>query len=69
MYLNYYALEINDIGDNPLLCTEKGNINLEYALGGLNNKIFASKYVTYLPKKEELIAQVENIIKKNETKK
>ena len=73
MYLNYYASEINDIGDNPpigiILCTEKGNINLEYALGGLNNKIFASKYVTYLPKKEELIAQVENIIKKNETKK
>ena len=73
MYLNYYASEINDIGDNPpigiILCTEKGNINLEYALGGLNNKIFASKYVTYLPKKEELIAQVENIIKKNGTKK
>lgn len=32
--------------------SNKGNVNLEYALGGLNNKIFASKYVTYLPKKK-----------------
>ncbi len=36
-------------------------------LGGLNNKIFASKYITVLPKKEELIKQVEMIIDK-ETK-
>ncbi|MBQ9448885.1 MAG: DUF1016 family protein, partial [Acholeplasmatales bacterium] len=50
-----------------ILCTDKGNVNLEYALGGLNNKIFASKYITVLPKKEELIKQVEMIIDK-ETK-
>lgn len=69
MYLNYYANEINDGGDNPpigiILCTDKGNVNLEYALGGLNNKIFASKYVTYLPNKEDLIKQVEMVINKN----
>ena len=68
MYLNYYAAEVNDEYDNPpigiILCTDKGNVNLEYALGGLNNKIFASKYITYLPKKEELIKQVEMIIDK-----
>ena len=68
MYLNYYTAEVNDEYDNPpigiILCTDKGNVNLEYALGGLNNKIFASKYVTYLPKKEELIKQVEQIINK-----
>jgi hypothetical protein len=71
MYLNYYAAEVNDEYDNPpigiILCTDKGNVNLEYALGGLNNKIFASKYITVLPKKEELIKQVEMIIDK-ETK-
>ena len=33
-------------------------------LGGLNNKIFASKHITVLPKKEELIKQVEMIIDK-----
>ena len=68
MYLNYYASEVNDEYDNPpigiILCTDKGNVNLEYALGGLNNKIFASKYITVLPKKDELIKQVEMIIYK-----
>jgi predicted nuclease of restriction endonuclease-like (RecB) superfamily len=71
MYLNYYAAEVNDEYDNPpigiILCTDKGNVNLEYALGGLNNKIFASKYIAGLPKKEELIKQVVMIIVK-ETK-
>lgn len=68
MYLNYYKTEINDDGDNPpigiILCTDKGNIDLEYALGGLSNNIFASKYVLYLPNKEELIKEVEKVVNK-----
>ena len=68
MYLNYYKIEINDEGDNPpigiILCTDKGNIDLEYALGGLSNNIFASKYVLYLPNKEELLKEVEKIVNK-----
>ena len=35
---------------------------MQYALGGLNNKIFASKYVTYMPDKEQLIAQVQAVL-------
>ena len=72
MYLNYYQNEVNDVGDNPLigiiLCTEKDSIATEYALGGLSNKIFASRYVLYLPNKEDLIAQVESVLKNQETK-
>lgn len=68
MYLNYYATEVNDVDDNPpigiILCTEKDAITAEYALGGLSNQIFASRYVLQLPNKEELIAQVEAVIKK-----
>lgn len=68
MYLNYYATEVNDEDDNPpigiILCTEKDAITAEYALGGLSNQIFASRYVLQLPNKEELIAQVEAVIKK-----
>ena len=49
MYLNYYAAEVNDPADNPpigiILCTEKDSIAAEYALGGLSNNIFASRYV------------------------
>ena len=69
MYLNYYKSEVNDEGDNApigiILCTDKGNINLEYALGGLSNNIFASKYVLYMPNKEELISEVEKVINKS----
>ena len=70
MYLNYYAAEINDENDNPpiglILCTDKGNVDMQYALGGLSNNIFASKYVTYMPDKEQLIAQVEAVLFSND---
>ena len=69
MYLNYYKAEVNDDGDNDpigiILYTDKGNVNLEYALGGLSNQIFASKYITYMPNKEDMIRQVELIIEKS----
>lgn len=72
MYLNYYAAEINDENDNPpiglILCTDKGNVDMQYALGGLSNNIFASKYVTYMPDKEQLIAQVEAVLSSNDNK-
>lgn len=59
MYLNYYAAEVNDPDDNPpigiILCTEKDSIAAEYALGGLSNNIFASRYVLYMPDKEQLL--------------
>ena len=68
MYLNYYANEVNDENDNPpigiILCTDKGNFDVQYALGGLSNQIFASKYVLYMPDKEQLIRQVEAVLEK-----
>lgn len=69
MYLNYYATEVNDEGDNPpigiILCTDKDSLTAEYALGGLSNQIFASKYTLCLPDKEQLIEKVAQMI--NET--
>lgn len=66
MYLNYYATEVNDEHDNPpigiILCTDKDSVAAEYALGGLSNNIFASRYVSYIPNKEQLIAQVEAVL-------
>lgn len=66
MYLNYYAAEVNDEHDNPpigiILCTDKDSVAAEYALGGLSNNIFASRYVSYIPNKEQLIAQVEAVL-------
>jgi len=67
MYLNYYAEEVNDEHDNPpigiILCTDKDSIVAEYALGGLSNNIFASRYISYIPDKELLIKQVEVVLK------
>lgn len=67
MYLNYYAQEVNDEYDREpigiILCTDKDSVAAEYALGGLSNNIFASRYVSYIPDKEQLIAQVEAVLK------
>lgn len=66
MYLNYYENEVNEEDDNKpigiILCTDKDALTAEYALGGLSNNIFASKYTYYIPDKEKLIAEVEKII-------
>lgn len=57
-YLNYIKNELNKPDDNEpigiILCTEKDNLQVEYALGGITNKLFVSKYKLYLPTKEEL---------------
>ncbi len=67
MYLNYYKAEVNDENDNEpigiILCTDKDNIQAEYALGGLSNNIFASKYTLYIPEKEILELEVEKVMK------
>lgn len=66
MYLNYYAQEVNDEMDQPpigiILCTDKDSVVAEYALGGLPNTIFASRYVSYIPNKDQLIEQVEAVL-------
>jgi len=63
-YLNYYKTEVNDENDNPpigiILCTEKDEITAEYILGGFENNLFASKYITVLPDKQTLIEELEN---------
>lgn len=68
MYLNYYAAEVNDDGDNPpigiILCTEKNEVSAEYALGGLSNNVFASRYILYMPNKDLLVEQVEDVLGK-----
>lgn len=41
---------------------DKDSIAAEYALGGLSNNIFASRYISYIPNKEQLIAQIEAVL-------
>ena len=72
MYVNYYANEVNDEDDAKpigiILCADASEIVAEYALGGLENQIFASKYIYYIPNKDELIKQVQDVINDLEDK-
>ncbi len=57
-YVNWYMKNEMSEGDNPpvgiLLCTRKNNTLVEYALAGMDNQLFVSKYQLELPKKEEM---------------
>jgi len=56
--LSWYRVNEMTEGDNPpvgvLLCTEKNRVLVEYALAGLDNRLFVSKYQLSLPDKEEM---------------
>ena len=58
MYVNYYTRELMEPGDNPpigiILCTSKSDTLVKYTLPLDNGQIFASKYMLYLPKEEDL---------------
>lgn len=67
MYLNYFKKEEMTKGDNEpigiILTKEKEKIVVEYALGGISNRLFVSKYKIYLPEKKELEEKVRKILK------
>ena len=66
MYLNYFATEQNVEDDNPpigiILAKEKNEVMVEYALGGITNNIFVSKYQLYLPDRKLLENRIKNIL-------
>jgi hypothetical protein len=66
LYLNYFKAEESVAGDNEpvgiILSAEKDEVLVEFAMGGISNKIFVSKYQLYLPDKEQLQARVNEIL-------
>ncbi len=66
LYLNYFKNEENVEDDNEpigiILSAEKDEVLIEYATGGISNKIFVSKYQLYLPNKKQLEKQVKAIM-------
>lgn len=66
LYLNYFKTEENVEGDNEpvgiILSKEKDEVLVEYAMGGISNKIFVSKYQLYLPDKKQLQKKVKAIM-------
>lgn len=67
MYLGYFANEQNIEGDNPpigiILSKEKDELLVEYATYGMNSQLFVQKYQLYLPNKEELRREIEEVLK------
>ena len=57
-YVSWYKKNEMSGGDNPpvgiLLCTRKDQPLVEYALAGMDNRLFVSKYQLELPKKEDM---------------
>ena len=66
MYINYFKEEENVEDDNEpieiILTTDKDEVVVEYAMGGMTNQLFVSIYQTHLPDRKLLQAQVQRII-------
>lgn len=59
-YVSYYRQHQMTDGDQPpigiLLCTRKNEELVEYALAGMSNQLFVSRYQVQLPDKEQMAA-------------
>lgn len=63
MYRRMYDDLKKPEGDNPtigiILCTDVSETVVKYSIMKDNNNLFATKYMPYLPTKDELIAEIE----------
>jgi len=66
-YVSWFSKNMMTKGDNPpvgiLLCTQKDHALAEYALAGMDNQIFVSKYQLHLPEREQLQRELERTLK------
>lgn len=70
MYVNYYDREERLEHEKPtigiLLCADKNNTVVKYALPENNKTIMGSKYKLYLPSEKDLLKELKKEINKNE---
>lgn len=69
-YVSWYKKNMMSDGDNPpigiLLCTQRDHTLVEYALAGMDNSLFVSKYQLELPKKEEMRQFIEEQVRETD---
>jgi predicted nuclease of restriction endonuclease-like (RecB) superfamily len=62
-YVSWYRKHMMTEGDNDpvgiLLCAQKDHALVEYALAGIDNQLFVSKYQLHLPDREQLRRELE----------
>jgi predicted nuclease of restriction endonuclease-like (RecB) superfamily len=72
-YLNYFKENEKTEDENDpiglILCAKKDAIFAKYVLGGLSNKVFASKYKLTLPSEKELSLKLKSLPRLIKTKK
>ncbi len=68
-YVSWYKKNVMTEGDNPpigiLLCTDKDHALMEYALAGMDEQLFVSKYKLALPGREEMQKFIEDKLRKD----
>lgn len=68
-YVSWYRKNMVANDDNPpvgiLLCTQKDHALVEYAIAGMDNYLFVSKYQLELPKKEDIQRFLEEKMKED----
>lgn len=66
-YLNWYAQNEQTKDDNPpvgiLLCTHKNDALVQYAVAGMDNQLFVSRYQVALPDKDQIASFIESQLK------
>lgn len=69
-YVNYYKKNIKEEDDNPpigiLMVIDKNEPLVEYALAGIDNQLFVSKYLLELPNKDKLKDFIINELKRQQ---
>lgn len=69
-YLNYFRNEESSEGDNEpigiVLGADKDDMVVEYATQNISNQLFVSKYLLYLPNKEQLQNQLHLLLNQME---
>jgi len=70
-YVHWYKKNIMGDGENPpvgiLLCTTKDHVLMEYALAGMDDQLFVSKYQLKLPNKEDMQKFIEDKLREQES--
>ena len=59
---DYGKQTLKQLSKGIIFCMDKDSIAAEYALGGLSNNLFVSRYISYIPNKGQLIAQIEAVL-------
>ena len=72
LYLNYFKSEENEPDDNEpigiVLGALKDKVLMEYALQGISNQLFVSRYLLYLPDRAQFQQELNKLLNESERK-